>query len=99
MQNEREYYTYILANHRGMFYVGVTGDLYNRLLQHRSGKGSVYTTKYQCHRLVYYEAFEYIHDAIVREKQIKGYTRAKKGELIKATNPLWKDLFEEFEGV
>jgi len=97
MKEEREFYTYILANDKGMFYVGVTGDLQTRVRQHKEGTGSAYTSKYHCHRLVYYETFEYVFDAIEREKQIKGYGRKKKIELIQSLNSQWFDLSKEWK--
>lgn len=95
MKDEREYFVYILASDRGMLYVGVTGDLFTRVAQHRSGIGSAYTKKYRCHRLVYYEVFQYVYDALDREKQIKKYGRKNKMDLIKALNPEWEDLFSK----
>jgi putative endonuclease len=97
MTEEREFYTYMLANDKGMLYVGVTGDLVTRVRQHQDGTGSAYTSKYKCHRLVYYETFEYVFDAIEREKQIKGYGRKKKIALITSMNPKWFDLSKEWK--
>ena len=75
-------------------YTGVTNDLDRRVREHKEGKGSVFTAKYKCHRLVYYEEFGLIDQAIVREKEIKNMTRASKEELIDTINPERKDLFE-----
>lgn len=96
MPYEREYYTYILANNHGMLYVGVTGDIFTRVQQHKKGEGGAYTSKYKCHRLVYYEAYRYVYDAIGREKQIKTWCRKKKEALIHTINPNWRDLSMEF---
>lgn len=87
---------YILVNDRHtVFYVGVTSDLYARVTEHRE---KVYprsfTTKYNVSKLVYYEPFYSIEEAIDREKQIKTYSRIKKIELIIAFNPGWNDLYE-----
>ena len=76
-------------------YTGVTNDLDRRVREHKEGKGSVFTAKYKCHRLVYYEEFGLIDQAIVREKEIKNMTRASKEELIDTINPERKDLFEQ----
>ena len=96
MKQEKAFYTYILANNKGMLYVGITGDLKIRVQQHKEGRGSTYTSKYQCHRLVYYEVFEYVFDAIEREKQIKGYGRTKKKALIDSMNPQWSDVSKDW---
>jgi putative endonuclease len=73
-------------------YTGVTSNIYQRALQHKSGEIDGFTKKYNINRLVYCETFEYIGNA--REKQIKAWTRAKRLALIKATNPTWQDLAE-----
>ena len=86
-------YTYILTNNRNtVLYVGVTSCLEKRLHQHKNHLIPGFTSKYQLHKLVYYERHDRIEDAIVREKQIKGKTRAKKIALIRAQNPNWNDL-------
>ena len=93
------YYTYILTNHsKTVLYTGVTNDLIKRLYQHRfhDDKNS-FTYKYNCYKLVYYEGTNSVEAAIVREKQIKGWTRAKKNELIEETNPDWEDLAYKLE--
>jgi putative endonuclease len=91
----RAYYVYILTSvNRKVMYVGVTNNLENRLAEHRSGKGSAFTRRYKVHTLVHAEEYQYIEDAIVREKEIKGWRRSKKDALIEATNPSWADLFE-----
>jgi putative endonuclease len=79
-----------------VLYTGVTNNLYRRVLEHRSGKGGVFTSKYKVTKLVYYESGDDINAAIFREKQIKGGSRQKKIDLINSMNPEWKDLFEEF---
>ncbi len=66
-----------------------------RVYEHKEGIGSSFTTRYKVNKLVYYEAFEDINEAIKREKQLKGGSRAQKIELIKDKNPLFKDLYEE----
>lgn len=73
-------------------YVGVTDDLARRIEEHRQGKAGSFTTRYRVHRLVYAEEHRTARDAILREKTIKGWTRAKKVAFIEATNPDWADL-------
>ena len=82
------------ANGRAL-YTGVTNDLTRRVGEHKEGKGSLFTAKYKCHRLVYYEEFGLIDQAIVREKEIKNMTRASKEELIDTINPQRIDLLEQ----
>ena len=79
-----------------VLYVGVTNDLLRRVIEHKSGKGGVFTSKYILNKLVYYEVGNEINYAILREKQIKGRSRQKKIDLINCVNPEWKDLYEEF---
>ena len=86
---------YILANRRqGTLYTGVTSNLAQRIFQHRDGTTPGFATRYGCNRLVFYEAYERMDEAIAREKQIKGGSRAKKIALIETINPEWKDLYE-----
>jgi putative endonuclease len=91
----REPCVYIMASRRnGTLYTGVTADLARRVLQHREGSGSEFTRRYGCRRLVWYERYERIVDAIAREKQIKAGSRPAKLALIEAMNPDWLDLYE-----
>jgi len=91
------YCTYILASKKnGTLYVGVTGDLPNRVLQHKAGTGSAFTRRYKVHRLVYYEQYDDVRDAIQREKSLKRYARAWKINLNEEHNPGWKDLSADF---
>ncbi len=88
-----DYYVYILTNERGnVMYVGVTNNLVRRLAEHRSGSVDGFTKKYNVHKLVYFEQIGDIEDAIAREKQLKGWTRAKKNRLVETVNPQWADL-------
>jgi putative endonuclease len=82
--------------HNSVLYTGVTNNLQRRVLEHRSGTGSAFTMKYNCHKLVFFECGDDIHAALAREKQIKAGSRKKKIELINSFNPEWKDLFEEY---
>ena len=92
----KEYYVYIMTNRSRKLYTGVTSNLAARVNQHKEGKGSKFTSKYKLNQLAYYEVFPNIHEAIAREKQIKGWLRKKKIELIESTNPMWKDLSNEW---
>ena len=97
----RNYYIYIMTNRTHTLYVGVTSDLYRRVDEHRSGTNPRFTTKHKINRLVYFEHFEDISDAIARKKEIKGWVRRKKIALIETQNPKWSDLsrqlFAEYE--
>ena len=86
------YCVYIVSNISKMLYTGVTNDLEHRVLQHKAKLVDGFTKKYNIHRVVYFETFYDIRDAIAREKQIKGWLRAKKVALIESVNPKWKDL-------
>ncbi len=87
---------YILANKRnGTLYTGVTSNLVQRVSQHKEKITKGFTSRYDCHRLVYYEVFDDMPNAILREKQIKAGSRKKKLALIEGMNPEWKDLFEQ----
>ena len=93
-----EYFIYILSNmNHTVLYTGVTNNLYQRVLDHREGKGGKFTAQYHVKKLVYYEVFDYIDDAIAREKQIKGGSRQGKIDLVNAMNPDWRDLFEDLD--
>jgi len=88
-------YTYILSNkNRTVLYIGVTNDLYTRVLQHRNNEGN-FTSRYKCYDLVHWEYFDRITNAIDREKQLKRWHREWKWNLIKEQNPELKDLFDE----
>jgi predicted GIY-YIG superfamily endonuclease len=87
---------YIVANSRnGTLYVGVTSNLPQRIWQHRAGIIGGFTKRYGCKILVWYEMHATMHDAIAREKQIKGGSRKNKLALIEALNPAWRDLYED----
>jgi putative endonuclease len=86
---------YIMASRRnGTLYAGVTSDLPKRTYQHRNGWAPGFTKTYKCKLLVWYEAHETMESAILREKQIKAGSRAKKLALIEAMNPEWADLYD-----
>jgi putative endonuclease len=89
-------YIYILTNEkRTMLYIGVTSNLYNRVVEHKEGKGSAFTKKYDLKILLYFEEFTAIDQAIAREKQLKNWHREWKWNLIKTKNPELQDLFEQ----
>lgn len=86
---------YILTNvNNTVLYTGVTSNLVKRVYEHKNKMVEGFTKKYNVHKLVYYEVFENIFDAIIREKQIKGWLRSKKNSLIEKFNPVWADLYE-----
>ncbi len=91
-----DYFVYILASRSGVLYIGVTNDLARRLFEHQKGLFPGFTHKYNVIRLVYFESFADIRDAIAREKQLKGWRREKKTALINRLNPKWMDLSEEW---
>jgi putative endonuclease len=92
----QSYYVYMLASRRrGTLYVGVTNDLVKRVWQHKQGLVEGFTKRYGIRTLVWYEQTESIESAIAREKQIKKWNRDWKIELIRASNPQWRDLYEE----
>jgi putative endonuclease len=96
----REFYVYILASRiGGTLYIGVTGDLIARVAQHRSKEVSGFTKRYGVTRLVYYEVYEDVESAIVREKRLKKWNRAWKIQLIEEKNPNWDDLFPLLAGI
>jgi putative endonuclease len=88
----RSYFVYILTNRSGTLYTGVTADLERRFWEHKTGALDGFTKRYKIDRLVYYEEFGNVREAIVREKQIKGWGRKKKIDLINSVNPKWLDL-------
>jgi putative endonuclease len=95
MHVEREaqfFYVYIIASKSRVIYVGVCRSLQKRVWQHKQHEISGFTKKYNVDRLVYFEKFVLPGTAIAREKEIKGWRREKKVELIKAENPTWEDL-------
>jgi putative endonuclease len=88
-------YVYFMASRKhGTLYVGVTSNLTLRVEQHKQGTASAFTRRYKVNRLVYFEEFELVTDAIQRESNIKHWPRAWKVRLIEAVNPEWDDLTE-----
>ena len=93
---EHIYYTYIVASRSHNFYVGVTSEIEVRVQQHKEGRFEGYSKKYNCNRLVWFERYSEVERAIAREKQLKGWSRAKKIWLIERENPTWVDLSEDW---
>ncbi|MFH1730461.1 MAG: GIY-YIG nuclease family protein [Planctomycetota bacterium] len=91
-----EYCVYIATNKSGTLYTGVTNDIRRRMYEHKTKAAPGFTSRYNINRLVYYEVFKDIRAAIDREKQIKGWLRAKKVKLIQEMNPEWRDLSAEW---
>lgn len=92
---DHNYFVYITTNPtRSVLYVGVTNDLSVRIQQHYENRGNVesFAGRYYCYNLIYYERFQYINDAIAREKEIKKWRREKKEVLINSMNPKWDFL-------
>ncbi len=90
-------YVYFLTNKNNtVIYIGVTSDIEKRILQHKTKVFKGFTSKYNCNKLVYFEEFDSINQAIVREKQLKSGNRKKKEDLINTSNPEWIDLSENW---
>jgi putative endonuclease len=91
-----QYYVYILASRPGgALYVGVTNDLIRRVAEHKQGSVKGHTKRYGIDRLVYFEPYADVRDAIQREKNMKHWPRVYKTRLIAQSNPTWRDLYEE----
>ena len=93
-----DYWVYILTNkHRTTLYIGMTNDIEGRLWEHRWGETKGFTKRYHLNRLVWFEHFRDVSDAIACEKQLKGWLRKRKIELIERTNPNWVDLSADWD--
>ncbi len=93
----KTYFVYILTNQLGnVMYIGITNDLTRRIYEHMHKLVKGFTTKYNVDKLIYYEQYGDVREAITREKQLKGWTRAKKNTLVESMNPDWKDLIEDW---
>ena len=92
---EEKGYIYFMTNRsNNVLYIGVTSSLTRRIVEHAEGRGSVFTSKYNCSKLVYFEVFPTIEQAISREKQLKHFKREWKNQLVETVNPEWRDLSE-----
>ncbi len=91
----KSYFTYILASKSRVLYIGVTNDIERRVREHKEKRNEGFTARYNVNRLVYFETYHDIRDAIVREKQIKGWLRERKVVLIESVNPTWRDLSDD----
>ncbi len=97
MKRELHPCIYIMANKNNqVLYTGVTSNLLRRVIEHKEKTVAGFTSQYNVTKLVYYEEYATMEEAIAREKQIKGGSRQKKLDLIKSKNPEWKDLYDEF---
>ena len=94
--DECQYYIYIISNKNNMvLYTGVTSNLKKRVYEHKEKLADGFTKKYKVDKLVHFEIYNDINDAIAREKQIKSGSRRKKLDMINKLNPGWRDLYEE----
>ena len=93
-----QYFVYILSNwNDSVLYIGVTSNLQRRLYEHKNHLVKGFSNKYNTDKLVYYEYTGDVRVALEREKQLKGWTRAKKNAIISKTNPTWRDLSEDWK--
>ncbi len=90
------FYVYIMASKNRVLYIGVTNSVTKRVWQHKFGEIEGFTKQYKVTRLVHWESFDDVRNAIDREKELKGWTRAKKIALIEERNPKWRDLAEDW---
>ena len=94
-RRECQFWDYILSNRSHILYIGVTNNLRKRIHQHRKQKPGSFTARYKITRLVYFESYQYINNAIAREKELKRWTRGQKIALIESTNPTWEELLPD----
>ena len=97
MSEARRYFVYIMANASKRIYTGMTNSLRRRVREHKLKLTAGFAAKYNITRLVYFESFEDVRNAIEREKQIKAWTRAKRLALVESTNPKRDDLTREWD--
>ena len=96
MRDPRYYCVYIMGSLTGTLYIGVSGNLHKRVFQHKFHHHEGFTDRYDVVRLLYWESYDDVHKALAREKQLKGWARAKKVALLERRNPGWKDLASEW---
>ena len=94
-KREYQFWVYILSNRSHILYIGVTYNLSKRVAQHRKLTPGSFTARYKITRLVYFEPYQYINNAIARETELKRWTRAQKIALIESTNPTWEELMPD----
>ena len=92
----KQYFVYLLTNNSKALYVGFTGNLKNRIWEHKNKVIKGFTEKYNIDKIIYFEQSENVYSAIAREKQLKGWTRKKKIELFEKENPEWRDLYDDY---
>jgi putative endonuclease len=97
LREEKRYFVYVMTNPSKTLYPGITNSIRRRVREHKLKLTPGFATKYNITRLVYFETFEDVRNAIEREKQIKAWTRAKRVALIESTNPKWDDLSREWD--
>ncbi len=95
-RKEFHFWVYILASRSLQLYIGMTNNLRRRVAEHKTHRLGTYTAKYNIDRLVYFEHFQYVGNAIQRETQLKDWNRSRKLSLILASNPTWIDLAEDW---
>src|ERR1700678_4045720 len=95
-RERRSYCVYVMGSFSGTLYIGFTGNLLKRIFQHKFHQLEGFTSKYDVERLLYWASYDDVHLALAREKQLKGWSRAKKIALIELRNPHWLDLAKEW---
>ncbi len=95
----KSYYTYIVASRSHTLYIGITNNLDQRIWQHKNKTHRGFSATYNCNRLVWFETFSNVLTAIAREKELKGWRRARKIELIEQANSTWNDLSETWTSI
>jgi putative endonuclease len=95
-RDPKTYFVYIMTDRSKTLYTGITNNLMRRVREHKDNSASNFTTRYNLDRLVYFERFEDVRNAIEREKEIKGWRRIRKIALIVSVNPTWADLSKEW---
>jgi putative endonuclease len=94
--HERSYFTYIMASRSHTLYIGMTGNLQKRVFEHKWKEHEGFTARYNCDRLVWFERYQDVRNAIAREKVLKGWRRSRKIALIESANPTWIDLSRDW---
>ena len=94
-KREYQFWVYILSNRSHILYIGVTNNLRKRIYQHRKQAPGSFTARYKIIRLVYFESYQYINNAIARETELKHWTRTQKITLIESNDPTWEELMPE----